>query len=131
MEKRYSLYGFLIIESERGLHWIQHVGDWHENGQMIYVTGIAYILKDYDVLLIGRAKAMIADRDLSTFEEVEKYLASMPKWNKTRYYVKIADIELSSLIECRTGKVICSEINEEIHQQLRMIEKERGRPIWD
>lgn len=125
MEKRYSLYGFIIIESERSLHWIQHVGDWHETGQMMYVTGIAYILKDYDVLLIGRAKEMKAERELDSFEEVEKYLTSMRKWNKTRYYVKIADIELSSLIECRTGKVVYSEINEEILQKLRMIEKEK------
>jgi hypothetical protein len=126
VEKRYSLYGFIINESERGLHWVQHVGDWHETGQMMYVTGIAYILKDYDVLLIGRAKAMKAEKEMDTFEEVEKYLASMPKWNKTRYYVKIADIELSSLIECRTGKVVYSEINEEILQKLRMIEKDRS-----
>ena len=91
----------------------------------MYVTGIAYIIKDYDVLLIGRAKAMKADREMETFEEVEKYLASMQKWNKTRYYVKIADIELSSLIECRTGKVIYSELNEEILQKLRMIENEK------
>ena len=75
VEKRYSLFGFIIIESKRGLQWIQHVGDWHETGQMMYVTGVAYLLKDYDVLLIGRAKAMKADRDLNTFEEVEKYLA--------------------------------------------------------
>jgi hypothetical protein len=126
VEKRYSLYGFIIIESEKGLHWIQHVGDWHETGQMMYVMGIAYILKDYDVLLIGRTKVMKADRARNTFEEVEKYLASMPKWIKTRYYIKIADIELSSLIECKTGKVVYSKINEEILQKLRMIEKERS-----
>ena len=125
MEKRYSLFGFIIIESERSLHWIQHVGDWHETGQMMYVTGIAYILKGYNVLLIGRAKAMKEDREMNTFEEVEKYLASIPKWKKTRYYVKMSDIELSSLIECRTGKVVYSEKNEEILQKLRMIEKER------
>ena len=93
---------------------------------MMYVMGIAYILKDYDVLLIGRTKAMKVDRARNTFEEVEKYLASMPKWIKTRYYIKIADIELSSLIECKTGKVVYSKINEEILQKLRMIEKERS-----
>jgi hypothetical protein len=124
-EKRYSLYGFIIVESEKGLGWIQHIGDWFERKEMMYITGNAFILKEYDVLLLGRSRVMKVDKEMKNFDDVERYLESLPKWNKTKYYVKLADIELDSLIECETGKVIYSEKNPEILKSLRLIEEER------
>ncbi|KPJ83368.1 MAG: hypothetical protein AMS17_17640 [Spirochaetes bacterium DG_61] len=125
MEKRYSLYGFIIFESVKGLGWIQHVGDWYDRGEMIYIAGNAFIFKEYDVLLLGRSRVMKVDKKMKTFEDVERYLDSLPKWDKTKYYVKLADIELDSLIECKTGKVVYSEKNPEILKSLRLIEEER------
>ncbi|KKL86865.1 hypothetical protein LCGC14_1940440 [marine sediment metagenome] len=43
MEKRYSLHGFIIVESEMYLGWIQHVGDWNNTGEMMFISGSAYI----------------------------------------------------------------------------------------
>ena len=125
MEKRYSLYGFIIVESERHLGWIQHVGDWNDTGEMMYISGSAYIHKDYDVLLLGRWRSIEADKERKTFNDVEKYLDSLTKWDKTKYYVKLSDIELDSLIECKTGKVVFSEKNPEILKSLQFIDEER------
>jgi len=123
VEKRYSLYGFLIVESEEGLKWIQHVGDWNETGEMVYISGKAYIHRDYSVLLIGKSRVMRVDEKMKTFDEVETYLDSLPKWDKTKYYVKLSDIELSSLIECETGEEVYSEVNPEILRSLHLLDR--------
>jgi hypothetical protein len=118
MEKRYSLYGFIILERENYLGWIQHVGDFHDTGEMMYLAGRAYVHESYDVLLLGRSKSLEVDRKLPTFEQVEGYLESLPRWEQTKYYVKLADLRLDSLIECKTGKVVYSEINPTILKSL-------------
>ena len=125
MEQRYSLHGFIIVESERGLGWIQHVGDWNNTDEMMYISGSAYIHKDYDVLLLGKWRSIEADKEMKTFDDVEKYLDSLPEWGKTKYYVKLSDIELYSLIECKTGAVVFSEKNPEILKSLQIIAEER------
>jgi hypothetical protein len=118
MEKRYGLFGFMIIESDDFLGWIQHVGDLKDTGEMMFISGKAYIDHDHDVLLLGRSKSMDVEPSLKSFDAVEKYLGSLPKWDKTRYYVKLADIELFSLIECKTGKVVFSDKNPEIKSNM-------------
>ena len=125
MEKRYSLHGFLIVEKINSIVWIQHVGDWNNTGEMMYILGSAYILKDYDLLLLGRCRLMEVEKEMETIDDVEKYLESLPKWGKTKYYVKLADMELFSLIECKTGEVVYSEKNPYILRNLRFIENER------
>jgi len=125
MEKRYSLHGFLIVEKINSIVWIQHVGDWNNTGEMMYILGSAYILKDYDLLLLGRCRLMEVEKEMETIDDVEKYLESLPKWDKTKYYVKLADMELFSLIECKTGEVVYSEKNPDILRNLRFIENER------
>ena len=118
METRYSLYGFIIIERENYLGWIQHVGDFNDTGEMMYLTGRAYIHEKYDVLLLGKSKTLETDALLHTFDDVENYLESLPKWEKTEYYVKLADLGLHSLLECKTGEPVYSEINQAILRSL-------------
>jgi hypothetical protein len=125
MENRYSLHGFIIVEGERRLGWIQHVGDWNNTGGMMYISGSAYIHKEYDVLLLGRWRSIEEDCLITSFDDVEKYLKTLPKWNKTKYYVKLSDITLDSLIECGTGEVVFSEKNPEIFKSLQFIDEER------
>ena len=118
METRYSLYGFIIIERENYLGWNQHVGDFNETGEMMYLTGRAYIHEKYSVLLLGKSKTLETDAALHTFDDVEDYLESLPKWEKTKYYVKLADLRLHSLLECKTGEPVYSEINQTILRSL-------------
>ena len=121
-EKRYSLYGFMIIEDETGISWVQHVGDWNNTGEMMYLRGRAYIYSD--VLLLGRSRTISVDSVMKTFDDVEAYLDSLPKWDRTRYYVKLSDIALSALIECESGEVVYSDRNSEILSNLRLIDRE-------
>lgn len=121
-EKRYSLYGFMIIEDETGISWVQHVGDWNNTGEMMYLRGKAYIYSD--VLLLGRSRSISVDSVMKTFDDVEAYLDSLPKWDRTRYYVKLSDIALSALIECESGEVVYSDRNSEILSNLRLIDRE-------
>ena len=114
MEKRYNLYGFIIVEHENELRWIQHVGDFLDTGEMMFLEGRAYIHQKYDVILLGKSRSLNVDKEMTSFDEVEKYLESLPKWNKTRYYVKIADLRLFSLLDCETGESVYSEENPEI-----------------
>ncbi len=113
------MYGFVIVEGVNELWWMQHVGDVKDSGEMMYITGKAYIQSVYDVLLLGRWKSMHVDKKRKTFDEVEAYLSSLPKWNKTKYYVKLADLGLYSLLECETGEVVFSEHNQDIMRSLR------------
>jgi hypothetical protein len=119
LEKYYSLYGFIIVEGDNELWWMQHVGDVKDTGEMMYITGKAYIQSVYDVLLLGRWKSMHVDKKRETFDEVEAYLSSLTKWDKTKYYVKLADLGLFSLLECKTGEVVFSEHNQDIMKSLR------------
>jgi len=125
MEKRYSLHGFIIVENEGNLGWIQHVGDWNNTGEMMFISGSAYIHNAYDVLLLGRWRSLEVEKEKKTFDDVEKYIESLTKWDKTKYYVKLSDIELDSLIECKTGAVVFSEKNPEILKSLQFIDEER------
>ena len=118
METRYNLYGFIIIERENYLGWIQHVGDFNDTGEMMYLTGRAYIHETYDVLLLGKSKTLEKDSLHHSFDEVETYMESLPKWKKTKYYVKLADLKLHSLLECKNGESVYSEINQAILQSL-------------
>jgi len=36
------------------------------------------------------------------WEEVEKELQALPKWSRTTYWVKLADIGMSGLMDCKT-----------------------------
>ena len=118
METRYSLYGFIIIERENYLGWIQHVGDFNDTGEMMYLTGRAYIHEVHDVLLLGKSKTLESDNVHLSFDDVETYMESLPKWEKTKYYVKLADLKLDSLLECKTGESVYSEINQSILESL-------------
>jgi hypothetical protein len=124
-EKRYSLHGFIIVEAENCLSWIQHVGDFHGTGEMMYLAGRAYVHPTYDVILLGGSKTLKVDGKLRTFGEVERHLALLPKWNKTKYYVKLADLQLYSLLDCETGEPVYSERNPEIMRSLITGEKYR------
>ena len=117
-ETRYSLYGFIIIERENYLGWIQHVGDFNDTGDMMYLTGRAYIHEAHDVLLIGKSKTLEKDDVHRSFDAVETYMDTLPKWEKTKYYVKLADLKLDALIECETGTPVYSDINRSILKSL-------------
>jgi hypothetical protein len=112
----------MIIEDETGISWVQHVGDWNNTGEMMYLSGRAYIYSD--VLLLGRSRSISVDSVMKTFDDVEAYLDSLPKWDRTRYYVKLSDIALSALIECESGEVVYSDRNSEILSNLRLIDRE-------
>jgi hypothetical protein len=124
MEKRYSLHGFIIVEGENYLRWIQHVGDFCDTGKMMYLEGRAYIYHKYDVTLLGKSRTLNVEMKMISFDEVERYLETLPKWNKTKYYVKIADLRLYSLLNCETGESVYSEINPEILRSLITGEEE-------
>jgi hypothetical protein len=118
MEKRYNLNGFIIVERENYLGWIQHVGDFYGTGGMMYLEGRAYVQHVYDVTLLGRPTSMSEDTVLKSFDDVERHLDVLPVWDRTKYYVKIADLGLYSLIECETGDSVYSEINPAILKSL-------------
>jgi hypothetical protein len=117
-EIRYSLYGFIIIERENYLGWIQHVGDFNDTGDMMYLTGRAYIHEAHDVLLLGKSKTLEKDNVHRSFDDVEAYMGTLPKWEKTKYYVKLADLKLDSLLECETGNAVYSDFNRSILKSL-------------
>jgi len=127
METRYSLYGFIIIERENYLGWIQHVGDFNDTGEMMYLTGRAYIHEKYDVLLLGKSKTLETDAALHTFDDVENYLESLPKWEKTEYYVKLADLGLHSLLECKTGSQCTVELIRQFFEALSPVRTHKNQ----
>jgi hypothetical protein len=130
MEKHYSLHGFVIVETENILEWIEHVGDFCGTGDMMYLRGWAYIHQKYDVTLLGKTRTLNVENELRNFTEVERYLQSLPKWNKTKYYVKLADLRLFSLLECETGESVYSDINPEIFRSLVTGEDQQYKGLY-
>jgi len=43
------------------------------------------------------------DKSFQTLDKVNKYLQSLPKWNKTKYYIKDDD-PLFEKLNCETGQ---------------------------
>lgn len=102
----WKLGGYEVERDGEGLGWVMYMlwpdgPDEESPMSMSVFWGRAWI--EHDTLLMTSWKVHdYAPEDLQTDEEVDKYMASLPVWDKTTYCVKLADIGMSGLIDCKT-----------------------------
>ena len=98
-----------------------------EDGELWWATWLEYLdhslsrmsgkaFEDHDTLLMTPWKVEIPEE--RNWEEVEKRLESLPKWDRTTYWVKLADIGMSGLMDCKTLETAPDEVAERIMPKL-------------
>lgn len=120
-EHRYTLDG-RVLEDDGKAGWIEFIcwaGKEEKNAGRIEVFwGRTWI--EHDTLIMGPWKVGDNPKDgqPQTSEEVEAFLASLPKWNQTKYFVHVTDIGMSGLMDCQTEEPAPTEIADVIMPKL-------------
>ena len=115
--KMWNLYGY-VLEGDGSSGWRSFVwGGKKRNGMEVF-WGHTWL--EHDTLVMGPWKVGDKPRngEPQTPEELISYLNSLPRWDKTKYYVKMADIGMSGLMDCQTGLPAPAEIADEIMPKL-------------
>lgn len=116
MTKYFNLDGNLIFESSEGNGWEEWVET--EEGTLNCLIGDIKVDKDIDVTILSNLKARTGEPRYKSLAETRKYIESLPKWNKTKYYTKMTDIGSSGLVDSKTGDVIDSGFEYDLQPHL-------------
>ena len=111
--KEWKLGAYVIWEDDEGFLWRTYAHEKLYPGDKLFepfiglFTGFACI--ELDTLIMSPWKVHQESEDFHIWEEVERHLNSLPVWDKTKYYVKIADIGMSNLMDCKTMEEVPEE----------------------
>jgi glutathione peroxidase-family protein len=98
----YSLFEYQIIEIAGGdvsLFWRKYFIP-KKSDVLFFIHGKAEI--HGDTLHLQKYDGFAKERRFNTVEKIYEYLNSLPKWNKTKYYIRENDPLLKKL-SCETG----------------------------
>ena len=106
-EKHYNLNGLIIVEVSGLLFWVD-IGEDQEFGGLEDLKGLCSIDIKNDVLIINNSGSKLISLDkFSNITEAKCYIDSLPKWEKTKYYLRIHFFgHTSALRECRCNKFV-------------------------
>jgi hypothetical protein len=97
---QWNLRGFLIQLSNDKYHWAKFRDlEGHE-----VFTGDAVVIRETIVMSSWKVR----DGN-DKVEDPAKMLATLPHWDRTKYYIKIVDFGNSGLCDCKTGDEIQDE----------------------
>jgi hypothetical protein len=99
----YSLQRYHIIEggpTGPNLFWRKYFTPSGSN-VLFYIFGKAHIQED--ILYLDRYDGYGKEKRYNTIDKLNTYIQSLPKWNKTKYYVRDDD-PLFEILICKTGK---------------------------
>lgn len=116
MIRYFNLNGCLIFESPERNGWI----DWVESpdGSLNCLIGDIKIDKDIDVTILNHFRDRTGESKHRNLSDARKYVESLPKWEKTKYYSRITDLGSSGLLDCKTGDVIDSGFEYDLQPHL-------------
>lgn len=111
----WRLREFVVGQAEDGSwHWMY----WVDPGDgLSRIYGRARLEEEQNVLVMSPWKV----RDSSCYknlDEVEKYLETLPQWDKTTYYVEVTSFGSVYLRVCKTGEAAPDEVVERIMRKL-------------
>jgi len=115
--------GDYVVECDCGdLGWLMYFwwpDEPDEESPMGMTVFWGRALIEHDTLIMTSWKIHDnAPKDLQTEEAVDNYIASLPVWDKTKYFIKLADFGMSGLIDCQTMQPASVEIADEIMPKL-------------
>lgn len=106
----YKLGGYVVEEDNGGVCWSTFV-EWdggNESGKPMVEQFSGPALTTRDTLILYPWK--VRDDPKMTTDEWDKWFESLPAWDKTKYWVKVADIGMSGLVNCETGEDVPDDI---------------------
>ena len=142
-EKHYMLQGFELAEwkdekGEQQIGWrsyMTHTKDKNGKFKLVSYThqrciaGPAWIEgKEKDLLFIGAWK--VEDSVTTSFKKLEEYQNKLPKWNRTKYFIKFADIGSPNVMICETGECAGDEVNKRLARELGYSIGEENEGGW-
>lgn len=110
--KEYKLGDYRITEEGERIWW----SSWaslYENQTLSVFHGKGFLKGEVNLLILGPWKVH-DDSGVNDYKEVEQYLDGLPKWGKTSYYMKFADIGNSPVMLCATNKPAPDEIQKSL-----------------
>ena len=111
--KTWQLVGcYEIQEGDGDYSWGMYVEEGKRGKDpkpMSVFMGRAWIQED-TLIMTSWKVADYAPDELQTPEAVPEHLKSLPKWDKTKYFVKLADFGMSGLMVCKTGGEAPAEV---------------------
>jgi len=117
-EQRWNLQGY-VLEGDGSSGWRNFVW-WDCEGREDMEVFWGHTWIEHDTIIMGPWKVGDYPRDgePQTEEELDSYMKPLPRWDKTRYYVKMVDIGMSGLMDCQTGEPAPDEVAERIMPKL-------------
>ena len=117
--------GYLIEQEDEGRPiWVM----WEKT--MRYIMGITWMLNN--TLLLSLPLKDDTETEYATLADMREHLLSLPRWDKTKYFVKLSgDSDMAlPVMECKTGKTIGMytqvEICAEANNDFKLGELDRG-----
>lgn len=117
MSKIYNLSNNWVIgEDKDRLWWLTYFeGDPEENG-LACLSGKCMIKNG--VLMLSRWKSIGPAEEGETLDGYYKQLTELPKWNRTKYFVKDDDLFTAQIYYCESGDVVPDDEANEIMTKL-------------
>jgi len=117
MSSIFNLQNNWVIGEDKGrLWWITYFEGYPEEGCLSSLSGKCWI--DNGVLIISRWKSISPAEEGETLDGYYKQIADLPKWNKTKYFVKNDDLFTAQIYYCDSGDVVPDDEADEIMTKL-------------
>ena len=88
---------------------------WYQDpkaAEISMISGLAFCHKETDTVLLLPWWSVEDNNILKTFDDVQKFLASLPPWNMTSYYWHISE-------SCGQGELLNCQTHEEVPKVTR------------
>ncbi len=124
-QKEYNLQGFIITVTEgSNITWNQYVSP--NSLGLVNFVGHGKIMGD--VLLIDAGKTEYDDNDrFKSEEEINEYLENLPKWEKTKYFIKGIEKGVANLEYCEIMKIVEKRKARKILKRIEHKHKKRNK----
>jgi hypothetical protein len=113
-EQQWNLHGYIIGKSKNAdrYYWATY-NEWIDRGDCkgicwSVMTGKAWLDESADTISLSPWKCE-ENSDLNTQDDVDKFMGSLPLWEKTKYWQKGTDFSSSGLMDCKTGELITDD----------------------
>ena len=119
----WKLAGYEIQQGEDGkYYWGTYLKEGTDNDDKPWSCFTGRTWLEEDTLIMSPWKvANHAPDELQTEEEIDKHFESLPLWDRTQYYVKLADIGMSGLMVCSTNEPASDSVADFIMPKLGFV----------
>jgi hypothetical protein len=108
--------GYLVEATDNGYLWVK----WLMHSEFSMMIGDAHM--ENGVLVLGTYKVHDdPPKETDSPQKVREYLASLPVWDKAKYYIKFMDVGPSYFQDCKNGEEVGGETEGKLAEALGMV----------